>query len=72
MEVFLILSVISISVGAMLIFSPGLLRALNEAGSRVVADLEEKVFESRIGVGLALLLAGLLFLFVAYYIWVKG
>ena len=72
MELFIGIGVISLVVGLLFLIAPGLLKDANDATSRFIASFEEGLFEKRVGVGLSLVIASLLFFFVAYYINLRG
>ncbi len=72
MGLFIAVGILSLLVGLLFIISPATLRNLNEATSKLVTNMEEKAFSYRMGVGLFLVIASLLFFFVAYYIKIKG
>ncbi|MEE9613780.1 MAG: hypothetical protein V3W31_02360 [Thermodesulfobacteriota bacterium] len=72
MSLFLAIGVLALTVGVLFLVSPDKLRELNEGCSRLVANLEDGAFTYRMGVGLSLIIASLLFFFVAYYIAAKG
>ncbi len=72
MTLFIIVGIIALVTGIFFILAPEELRSLNEMSSKLIADLEQKAFDYRIGVGLSFIIASLLFFFVAYYIHIKG
>jgi hypothetical protein len=69
---FIAVGLLSLFVGGLFIFSPDLLRKINEGGMRLVSSIDTATFTYRIGIGASLVIASLLFFFVAYYIAVKG
>jgi hypothetical protein len=68
MELFIFIGAVSFAVGLLLIAAPDKLRSINERSNRFIVNLEESVFTYRLGVGLSLVIASVLFFFVAYYI----
>ena len=72
MGYFIAIGIVSIAFGLLFIFAPDKLRALNNRTSRLVSAIEDSVFVYRLGVGISLLIASVLFFFVAYYIKLKG
>lgn len=68
MEYFIAVGILSLVMGIFFIFAPEMLRTINEMSSRMVSRVEEAAFTYRIGIGLFLVIASLLFFFVAYYI----
>ncbi|MBI5049219.1 MAG: hypothetical protein HZB54_09815 [Deltaproteobacteria bacterium] len=72
MGFFVAMGVFSLIVGLLFIISPATLRAMNEKASTMVTSFEEKAFTYRLGVGVSLIIASLLFFFVAYYIRIRG
>ena len=72
MAFFIVIGIISLTVGVLFLFSPGTLRSINEAGMRVITTIDNAIFNYRIGLGLSLIIASFLFFFVAYYISVRG
>jgi uncharacterized BrkB/YihY/UPF0761 family membrane protein len=72
MGLFVFIGVVSIAAGLFLIFAPEKLQSINELSNRLITNLEEDVFTYRLGVGVSLVVASLLFFFVAYYINARG
>lgn len=72
MELFIVVGILSLVFGLFFIASPTTLRTMSERTNRAIMDLEAKAFTYRLGVGLSLIIASLLFFFVAWYINVKG
>lgn len=72
MGFFIAVGIISLVVGLLFIIAPGTLRDINERTSRLVSNVEDTIFAYRVGVGLSLIIASLLFFFVAYYMRLKG
>jgi len=72
MSFFIAVGVVALTVGSLFILAPETLRKLNEAGTRIAADLDSTAFSHRIGVGLSLVISSLLFFFVAWYIALRG
>lgn len=72
MEIFLVIGIFTFVIGLLFVVAPNTLRTVNEVTSKLVTDMEEKAFTYRLGVGISLMIASLLFFFVAYYIRVKG
>lgn len=72
MGYFIAVGILALVVGGLFLFAPGLLQDMNERSARLVSNIESKAFVYRLGVGLSLLIASLLFFFVAYYIKVRG
>jgi TRAP-type C4-dicarboxylate transport system permease large subunit len=69
---FIAAGLLSLSIGFLFIFFPGAIMALNDAGKRMVTNVDAAAFSHRGGLGLTLIIASLLFFFVAYYISVRG
>lgn len=72
MKLFIAVGVLSLIFGLLFIIAPAVLKSLNEFTNRMVINIEEKVFTYRFGVGISMVVASLLFFFVAYYIKVRG
>lgn len=72
MGIFIVIGIFTFVIGLLFIISPNTLRSVNEVSSKMVTDMEEKAFTYRLGVGISLMIASLLFFFVAYYIKMKG
>ena len=72
MIIFIGIGVLSFVVGILFIISPTTLKTLNTLMEKMVINLEEKVFTYRLGLGISLIIASMLFFFVAYYISIKG
>lgn len=72
MSFFIAVGMLSLTVGSLFILAPDTLRKINEAGTRIAADLDSRAFSHRVGVGLSLVVASLLFFFVAWYIALRG
>lgn len=72
MGLFIAIGVLSLIFGLLFIIAPSILKNLNELTSRMAINVEEKAFTYRFGVGISMVIASLLFFFVAYYIKVKG
>ncbi len=72
MGLFIAIGVLSLIFGLLFIIAPAILKNLNELTSRMAISIEEKVFTYRFGVGISMVIASLLFFFVAYYIKIKG
>jgi hypothetical protein len=69
---FIAVGLLSLIFGGLFIFSPEYLRRINEGGMRLVSSIDTAILNYRIGIGATLVIASLLFFFVAYYISVKG
>ncbi|MEI8350177.1 MAG: hypothetical protein WCI77_08495 [Candidatus Omnitrophota bacterium] len=54
--------------GILLLFLPQRLRKLEAVTNKVLVTTEEKIYNLKIGVGISLLLASALCLFVSYYL----
>lgn len=72
MELFIVVGILSLVFGLFFIASPTTLRTMSERANMVMMDLEAKAFTYRLGVGFFLMIASLLFFFVAWYISVMG
>lgn len=72
MVYFIAIGVVSIIFGLLFVFAPDKLRVFNDKTSRVVGSFEKNAFTYRMGVGISLIIASLLFFFVAYYLRLKG
>lgn len=72
MGLFIAIGVLSLIFGLLFIAAPAILKNLNELTSRMAVNIEEKAFTYRFGVGISMVIASLLFFFVAYYIKIKG
>lgn len=72
MGYFIAIGVVSIVFGLLFLLAPEQLRSLNNRTSRLVSTIENSVFIYRMGVGISLIIASVLFFFVAYYIKLKG
>ncbi|HBR17180.1 MAG: hypothetical protein A3G39_11270 [Deltaproteobacteria bacterium RIFCSPLOWO2_12_FULL_43_16] len=72
MGIFIVIGIFTFVIGLLFIVSPNTLRNVNEVSSKMVTDMEEKAFTYRLGVGISLMIASLLFFFVAYYIRLRG
>lgn len=72
MGLFILVGIISLAVGFSFIFAPEMLRKINQKSAVIVSNIESKAFDYRVGLGLSLIIASLLFFFVAYYIHVRG
>jgi hypothetical protein len=72
MKLFIGIGALSFIFGLLFIVAPAVLKTLNEWTSRVAVNMEEKAFTHRFGVGISMMIASLLFFFVAYYIKIKG
>lgn len=69
---FTVIGILVFVFGLLFIIAPATLKAISEWTNKVVADLEARAFTYRLGVGLFLMIAGLLFFFVAWYIKIRG
>ncbi len=72
MLVFIVIGVISLVVGVMFLGAPEKLLQINDAANKLVSSIEVWIFSKNIGVGLSMIIASILFFFVAYYINLKG
>lgn len=72
MELFIAIGVLAFIFGLLFIVAPASLKALNEWTGKMAINMEEKAFTYRFGVGISMVIASLLFFFVAYYIKIKG
>ncbi len=72
MVLFIVIGVIALIVGVMFLVAPDQLKKANEAANQLVSTVEEWIFSKKTGVGLSMIIASLLFFFVAYYINIKG
>ncbi len=72
MSYLIIIGAITLVAGILFLFAPETLRSLNEKSKRMVSDFDATAFTHRIGLGITLIAASLLFFFVAYYVKVKG
>ncbi len=64
---FNMLGVISAFFGILFLFSPKTLTKINEFTNKLIANLDTKTFAYRGGIGLSMLIAAVLFFFIAYY-----
>ncbi len=71
MALFIFIGVLSLVTGLLFLIAPKKLREINDKCSTVVTNLEDKAFTYRAGVGLSLIIASVLFFFVAWYINLK-
>ena len=72
MGYFIAVGVLALAVGFLFLFAPGFLNTLNIRSARLVTSFETKAFTYRVGLGISLVIASILFFFVAYYIRVRG
>ena len=72
MVLFIAIGAVSLIVGVMFLFAPDALRKANDETSKLITNVEDWIFDKKIGVGLSMIIASLLFFFVAYYIDLKG
>lgn len=72
MVAFISIGILSLLVGVLFVLSPETLRKINDWSMAMVSAFDRKAFKYRMGLGLTLIIASLLFFFVAYYISVKG
>ncbi|MFQ5464972.1 MAG: hypothetical protein ACE5EI_03500 [Thermodesulfobacteriota bacterium] len=72
MGFFIVAGILSLSVGFLFIVSPNTIRRINEAGTRMITNIDSAVFSRRLGVGVTLMISSLLFFFVAYYMYARG
>ena len=72
MAAFISIGIISLLVGVLFILSPDTLRRINDWSMTMVSAFDRKAFKYRTGLGLTLIIASILFFFVAYYISVRG
>lgn len=69
---FIAIGLLALLCGVLFIFAPETLRTLNENASRVVSSFDSITFSYRISVGVALIMASVLFFLVAYYLMMHG
>ena len=72
MGIFIVIGIFTFVIGLLFIVSPNTLRNVNEVSNKIITDIYEKTFTYRLGVGISLKIASLLFFFVAYYIRLRG
>lgn len=72
MAAFISIGVLSLFFGILFVLSPETLRKLNDLSMAMVSALDKKAFKYRMGLGITMIIASILFFFVAYYIRVKG
>lgn len=72
MSYLILIGAITLVVGVLFLFAPETLRSLNEKSKSVVSNFDDTAFVYRFGVGITLIVASILFFFVAYYVRLKG
>jgi hypothetical protein len=72
MSAFVIIGAISMITGVLFIFMPETMKRLSEASIRLVTNFDVTALSYRTGLGIFLIIASLLFFFVAYYIRIKS
>jgi uncharacterized BrkB/YihY/UPF0761 family membrane protein len=71
MAFLIFVGVISFVFGALFLFSPNAIRRLNALANKVLADIDEKAYNLRTGIGISLLLVSCLAFLMVYYIIIK-
>ncbi len=72
MGIFIVIGAIALFVGFSLLVAPQMMKRMSEASARIVTSIDTTAISYRTGLGISLIIASLLFFFVAYYIRVKG
>lgn len=67
----LAIGILAFVMGFLLLFSPALLRKLNEFSAKMIAKIDSTTFSYRIGFGISMLIIAAFMFFMAYYFKVK-
>jgi hypothetical protein len=63
--------IVSFIFGVLFLFSPDTIRRLNASANKVLADIDEKAYNLRIGIGTSFLLVSCLVFLMVYYLVIK-
>ncbi|MEW6408715.1 MAG: hypothetical protein AB1488_01200 [Nitrospirota bacterium] len=69
--IFSMLGILSTFFGILFLFSPKTITKINERVNKLLLDLDKRTLAYRGGIGLSMLIAAVLFFFIAYYMRMK-
>ncbi|MEK6530983.1 MAG: hypothetical protein AABZ23_00645 [Deltaproteobacteria bacterium] len=72
MGIFIVIGAIALIAGLSFLAAPQMMKRLSETSARIVTSIDSTALSYRTGLGISLIIASLLFFFVAYYIRIKG